>query len=70
MAFRIKANKRYYRLYAGFVSGGRYYTFTEKNKSKALALKRRFELEGVYTELTVIERKESNSKQMSIFDTI
>lgn len=70
MAFHSKTNKRYYRLYAGFVSDGKYYTFSESNKSKALALKRKFDLENVYTELTVIEPKPSNSKQISFFDTI
>lgn len=70
MAIRSKANKRYFRLYVGFVSGPKYYTFNESNKSKVLALKRKFDLENVYTELTVIEPKSTNTKQMSFFETI
>lgn len=60
--------KRYYLLYVGFVSGGKFYKFSESNKSRALSLKRQFDLQGIYTELHIQEPKKSNNVQLSFFD--
>lgn len=63
-----KTNKRYYLLYIGFVSGGKYYKFAESNKHKALSLQKKYKLMNIFTELKVIEPKPSNYTQLSIFD--
>ncbi len=65
-----KTNKRYWLLYIGFVSGGKYYKFSESNKSKALSLQRKYKLMGIFTELTVIEPKPKTYEQLSLFNTI
>ena len=63
-----RANRNYYLLIIGFVSGVKYYKFAESNKSKALSLKRKFDLQRVPTQLILIEPKQSNNKQLSMFD--
>lgn len=65
-----KTNKRYYLLTIGFVSGVKYYKFAESNKSKALSLKRKFDLQCVPTQLILVEPKQSNNKQLSMFDNL
>lgn len=65
---RKTTNRRYYLLIIGFVSGAKYYKFAESNKSKALSLKRKFDLQRVPTQLILIEPKQSNNKQLSMFD--
>ena len=63
-----KTNKAYYLLIIGFVSGVKYYKFAESNKSKAMNLKRKYDLQYVPTQLIHVEPKQSNNQQMSIFD--
>ncbi len=63
-----KTNKKYYLLYVGFVSGGKYYKFSESNKSKAFSLQKKYQWLGIFTELKVVEPSPKKYEQLSIFN--